>query len=262
MHERIDQHRHDPQGFCQIVHYRIQFRLLFRILCQDPRCLFVDILVGSSYHNPDFFQCHVEGEFIHLGFHLGSCTGGDGLQLTVDVVFGLAFRNEASAVFLDHGNSSGNQVAQVVGQIIVHSLQHHLIGENAVLSEGVFPQQEVLQGVDAVAFDENHRVHHVLALGRFGLGNLFAAQQQPAVTQNLLRQRQVCTHQHGRPNHRMEPDDFLAHQVHVRRPVFVIQFRFIRIAQCGDIVGQRIQPYIDDMLLINWDRNPPVKGRP
>ena len=262
MHERINQDRHDPQGFCQIVHYCIQFRLLFRILSQDPRGLFINIFIRPSYHDPDFFQRHVEGEFIHLGFHLGSRAGGDGLQVAVDVVLGLAFRNKAAAVFLDHGNGSGNQVAQVVGQVVVHSLQHHLIGEDAVLPEGVLPQQEVFQGVDAVALDEDHRIHHVFALGGFGLGNLFAAQQQPAVTQNLLRQRQVCTHQHGRPDHRMEPDDFLAHQVHVRRPVFVIQFRFIRIAQCGDVVGQRIQPYIDDMLFIDRNRNPPVKGGP
>ena len=62
----------------------------------------------------------------------------------------------------------------------------------------------------------------------------------------------------------MEPDDILADQVQVCGPQLLILFGAVAVcivADTGDVVGQRIQPYIDDMLGIEGHRNPQVKGR-
>ena len=32
------------------------------------------------------------------------------------------------------------------------------------------------------------------------------------------------------------------------------------VSQCGNIVGQRVKPYVNDVLVVDWHRNPPVKG--
>ena len=52
-------------------------------------------------------------------------------------------------------------------------------------------------------------------------------------------------------------------QMQVCRPVFLEQFAAVAvavIAKTGDIVGQCIQPYIDNMLRIKVNRNAPFEG--
>ena len=60
----------------------------------------------------------------------------------------------------------------------------------------------------------------------------------------------------------MEANDFLADEMHVRRPVFVEERIVIRtIAQRGNVVGKRVQPDIDHVLRIKVHRNAPFEGR-
>ena len=54
--------------------------------------------------------------------------------------------------------------------------------------------------------------------GQLGLAHLLAADQQPAVREDLARQLEAGRHQHRRPDHRVEPQDVLADEVHVGRP--------------------------------------------
>ena len=61
----------------------------------------------------------------------------------------------------------------------------------------------------------------------------------------------------------METDDVFSDQMQVCRPVFVEQLG--RIAICiitdlGNIVGQSVQPYIDNMLRIKVYRDTPAEG--
>ena len=83
------------------------------------------------------------------------------------------------------------------------------------------------------------------------------------MSEYLLRQRLAQCHQENRPVDRMEPDDILADQVQVCGPQLLILFGAVAVcivADTGDVVGQRIQPYIDDMLGIEGHRNPPGEG--
>ncbi len=102
--------------------------------------------------------------------------------------------------------------------------------------------KEVAYRVGGVALAQHHGIDHVAE----GLAHLNAVEHQPAVAENLLGQRDVQHLEHDRPDYRMEADDLLAHDVLVGRPVLFKQRRvFGRIAQGGNVVGQRVQPYID-----------------
>ena len=79
----------------------------------------------------------------------------------------------------------------------------------------------------------------------------------------LLWQGLTQRHQEDRPVNRMETYNILSDQVQVSRPVFLIlltAFSVTVIANTGDIVGQGIQPYINDMLIIKVYRDPPLEG--
>ncbi len=77
---------------------------------------------------------------------------------------------------------------------------------------------------------------------------------------HLARQRQIQRHQHRRPDNRMKPDNFLAHKMDVRRPIFFkIMVFFIAVSQRRDVVGQCVNPNIDHMLRVKIHLNAPVK---
>ena len=149
----------------------VKTRLHCLILCQRPRHSLINVFIGSSNQNPYLLQSHVEFEFIHLGSHLVCGADGDFLQLCIVVhISGAAsrlcqFRNEASVVFLNHADCSGNKISQVVCQVVVQSLQHYLVCEHSVLSEGVFPEEEVFQSIDSVSVNEHNRIDYILTLG-------------------------------------------------------------------------------------------------
>ncbi len=58
----------------------------------------------------------------------------------------------------------------------------------------------------------------------------------------------------------MEADDFLAYQMDIGWPELLELLRIIQITNRSQVVGKGIEPYIDNMLVINRHRNTPVKG--
>ena len=92
------------------------------------------------------------------------------------------------------------------------------------------------------------------------LGHLALAHQQPRVAEHLLGQGLAQRHQEDRPVNRVETDDVLADQVHVRRPealVVLVMVAVRIIAAEGDIVGQRVQPDVDHMTGVKVHRDAP-----
>ena len=63
---------------------------------------------------------------------------------------------------------------------------------------------------------------------------------------DMLGQRQLHAHEHGRPDDRVEAHDLLADKMHVRRPVLVhVVIPVVHIAQRRHVVKQRVHPDID-----------------
>ena len=61
----------------------------------------------------------------------------------------------------------------------------------------------------------------------------------------------------------MEADNIFTDQMKVCRPVFLkllIAVSVTIISNTGDIIGQRVKPYIGNVLRIKADRNSPLKG--
>ena len=97
----------------------------------------------------------------------------------------------------------------------------------------------------------------------FGLTHLTVALQKPWMSEYLFRKRQIQCHQKDRPVNGMETDDILTDQVQVCGPQLLVLLGAVAVcivADTGDVVGQRIQPYIDNMLGIESHRDTPGEG--
>ena len=127
----------------------------------------------------------------------------------------------------------------------------------AVLAERHLAQEEIAQLVDAVGVGQRERVDHVADR----LRHLLAAVEQEAVGEDAPRHRDAGRHQEGRPVDRVEAHDVLADDVQVGRPV-APEFRAVGVgkADAGDVVGQRVDPDIHDVLGIAGHPDAPVEG--
>src|SRR5262249_20877085 len=110
----------------------------------------------------------------------------------------------------------------------------------------------------AKALGKHHRVDDIAD----ALRHLLAPAKQEAVAVDLLGKLDPRRHQEGRPIDGMEADDVLADQVDVRRPVAAPKFGIVRIAEAGDVVGQRVEPDIHYMAVASRHWDAPVKARP
>ena len=161
-------------------------------------------------------------------------------------------------ILLDHRDGPADQVAQVVRQVRVHPGQEGLIGIVTVGAEGHLPHQVIAQRIHAVPCDNGFRINYI----PLGLAHPVRAEQQPAVAEYLLRQGQAQGVQHDGPVDCMEPHDLFAHQMNVRRPVFPEQLVVFRaVAQCGNVVAERVDPDVYGMLLVKVHRHAPLHAR-
>ena len=243
------------QCLAQVVEHALQTGLVGLILGQSPGSGLVDILVGALDHGKDLHQGLRNGQVIHVCSDLAQQLIDHGLQLRVDGLGASGLVDRAAEVFLAHGNGAAEQVAQVVGQVAVDAVDQGLVGEHAVVAKGNLTQQEVADGVHAVAVTQDHRVHNVA----HRLGHLAAVHQQPAVAKHALGQRQIQSHQHGGPQDGVEAQDLLAHHVQVGGPeLVVIVVGLVAVAQRGDIVAQRIDPDIHGVLGVKGNGDAPL----
>ena len=89
---------------------------------------------------------------------------------------------------------------------------------------------------------------------------LCSKSSQPWATIDL-RQRQSGGHQKCRPVDAVEAGDLLADEVQVGRPEF-LEFGLVcgiiaAVAEGGDVVGQRVEPDVDDVLLVAGNGDAP-----
>ena len=164
MHVRLDQYRDYSESLCKVSHYSIKLCFLCLVFSEHPRCLFINVFIGTSDEYPYLLKRHVELELIHFLRHSVSCRSSKSYEFVVDLISCSCSRNDSSAVLLDHADRSGEQVAEVVCQVEVHSFQHYFICEDAVLSECVLTEQEILECVNAVAVYQYYRIDYILSL--------------------------------------------------------------------------------------------------
>ena len=239
------------QRAAQVEQHLVEPRPVGLVLGQHPGRGLVDVLVGALHQLKDVGQRGGHIQRLHVGVHAGGQVGHQAGQRFVDG----RVLHRAAEVFLTHRDRAGEQVAQVVGQVGVDAVDQRFVGERAVVAERHFAQQEVAHGVHAVAVAQLDGVDDVAL--RFA--HLAAAQQQPAVAEHFLGQRQVQRHQHGGPDDGMEAQNLLAHHVQVGGPELVIVVvGVVAVTQRRDIVGKRVDPHIDRVLGVERHRDAPA----
>ena len=195
---------------------------------------------------------------VHL--FLNSCrqTECDCLQFVIKRFRCGRRRNNAAEILLGHGNRAVDQIAEHICQIRVNALADQLVGEYTVIRERHLVQNVVADGIHTEQANQIVRIDNVAER----LGHLAVADQQPRMTEYLLRQRLAERHQEDRPVDGVEADDILADQVHISRPELLVVLIVVAVrivAAEGDIVGKRIQPNINNMARVKVYRNAPAE---
>ena len=156
-----------------MVQHALQTGLVGLVFGQRPGSGLVDVLVGALDDRKDLHQGLRDGQAVHVGRDLGGQLVDHGLQLGVDGFGTGHIVHGAAEVLLAHGDGAAEQVAQIVRQIAVDAGDQGFVGEHAIVAEGNLTQQEVADGIHAVAVAQDHRVHHIA----HGLGHLAAVHQ-------------------------------------------------------------------------------------
>ena len=258
-HKRPRQHGDKPHAFGQHVHHIGKPAALRFILAQHPRLRQVDIFIAFADHLPDLRQRLRELQPVHLRLHGGGQRGAVRAQRLVHR--GVNVRRprgqRAVEIFFDHRHRAGHKVAQIIGKVGVHAGQEGLVGIIAVRAEGHFTQQVIAQRVRAVARHDGLRIDDVA----LGFAHFIVGEQQPAVGEDLLGQGQPQRVEHDGPIDGVEAHDLLTHQMHVRRPIFAEKPVVRRIvAQCGNIIGQRVDPHIHNVSGVKIHRHAPCEA--
>ena len=167
--------------------------------------------------------------------------------------------HNAAKVLVAHGNGTVYQISQSICQIGIGSLRNQLPGCVSVIIKGHFMNQIV---TDSIYAEEIHQIIHIDNIS-LGFTHLAAAHQKPGMSEHLLRQRLAQRHQENRPVNRMETDNILSNQMQVCGPVLFILLGAVAvriISDSGNIVCQRIQPYINYVFVIKIHWDSPFKG--
>ena len=163
-------------------------------------------------------------------------------------------------IFVAHGDRALHKVSERVGKVRIDPLDKQFPGDDTVVLVRHLMQHEITDSIHAEEINEIVGINDVA----FGFAHLLAALQEPRMSEDLLRKRFTERHQENRPVNGMEADDILADEVQIRRPFLFIKIRAVPIgviSDAGDIVAQRIKPYIDNMARVKVHRNAPLEAR-
>ena len=174
----------------------------------------VDVAVGGADHFPDLGQGAVELLAVHVGAQCRKEVRDRSQQVFVVGRKRLRLGHLTLAVLGNHRQHALGQIAELVGQVVVHAPDHGLVREVAVIAEGDFAQQEVAHLVETVLLDQLSGHDHVAQ----GLGDLLALVGPPAVGVDPLGRCDAGGHQKGRPVDGVEAQDILADHVNIGRP--------------------------------------------
>ena len=235
--------------------------LLRLVLAERPGHRLVDILVGAAEDEEELVEGVGDAEVLHARLHLLSCARDDGFQLLVDGLRNARVAHDAVKVFARHGEGAAHEVAQCVGKVGIDALGDELPGDGAVAFIGHLVEHEVTHGVHAEHGSKVVRIDDVAA----GLAHLLAALQEPGVGKDVVGQRLAERHQKDGPVDGMEAGDVLADDVQLFgiAPKFVVEGRAAVgvVAEPRDIVGESVQPHIDDVAAVEIDGDAPLESR-
>src|SRR5437899_2473780 len=155
------------------------------------------------------------------------------------------------------------QVSVVVGQVGVEAVNQPRPAEVPVLAKRNLAQEEVPHGVDAYLKRcpgrRSQFTRHPAGVDHVPqrLAALLPLPCNAAVDEALPRRIQPGRDQHRRPEQRVKAVDVFADEVMAGRPPAAELRLVIAKAHSRDVVGQRIEPDVDDMGGVIGDRDAP-----
>ncbi len=260
------QRGHNSQRFRGRVEHSSQSRAAVFILlfAQRPRFVLHDIFVNRRHQCPRRFQRTRKLELVKQHSKLA-----DGLpRRRGDGIIGASprscvrwIRHLALEISSNHGQRATSQITEPVCQVRVVALHQRVEGKRSILPKHNLAQQKIAQRIRTQHVEDGLGAHDVAAR----LRHLVFFKQQPAVSHNRFRHRQPRGHEKSRPIHAVESNDLFSDHLHIGRPVFLERLLRPRmgrtISDGGDVIRQRIQPHIDNVLGIVGHRDAPRKSR-
>ena len=235
--------------------------LLRLVLAERPGHRLVDVLVGAAEDEEELVEGVGDAEVLHARLHLFSRACDDGFELLIDGLRNARVAHNAVKILARHGEGAAHEIAKRVGKVGIDALGDELPGDGAVAFVGHLVEHEVTHGVHAEHGGKVVRIDDVAA--RFA--HLFAALQEPGVGKDVVGKRLAERHQEDGPVDGMEAGDVFSDDVQLfgMTPEFVVEGRAAVgvVPEPRDVVGEGVQPHIDDVAAVEIDGDAPLKSR-
>ena len=213
--------RADADGLEQVADDVRELAGALRVLGHGPGRGVLDVVVGGVHElHHGVLGAHVV-EALHARGVAVVDARGHAAQHAVLLAPALGTLGRGAVEVLGaHVERAGDEVAPAVGQVGVVDLLHALEGDGGVLAVGDVGHEVVAVALHAEQVDDVARGDGVAAglAHLLGLAGLGVAHREEAVGKDVLGQGLADGHEHGRPDHAVEADDVLAHDMRLRRP--------------------------------------------
>ena len=244
--DRVHGQRHQAQTGGQAVEDRVQTGSLRLVLGELPGRFLFDELVEAPHEFPDRVEGRGDVEVGVLLRRLRDHRLALGRDRGQSLTLRSSLRDGSVAVLADHADRAADEVAQLVGELVVVARPQTLEADVAVLAERHLAHEVVPQRLGADFFDDREGIEDVAA----GLAHLLAADEQVAVDELAGGQVVAGAHEQGRPDDRVELEDVLGEEVE-RRPVARREvLARARVRERREVVDERVDPDVDDLLVV------------
>ena len=172
------------------------------------------------------------------------------LEIIVKRVGGCGGKYRLVKILVLHIESTLYKVTKRIYKVGIVSCKHAFPSDRAVGCVGHFGKGVIAHAVNADVLGELICVNNVA----LGLGHLIRAEIEPRMTEYLFGQGQIKCHKENGPIDGVEADDVLTYNVNVGGPILTEMLALLLVglvgivADGGDVVGERIKPYVSYVL--------------
>ena len=160
-------------------------------------------------------------------------------------------RLAGDGVLLAEGGEALDEVAEIVGELVVIGVLKLLPGEIGVGKGVNVAKEEVAEGVQTVAVQDLYRINDVAE----ALAHLLTAGEDVTVRNQAPRQGQAEAEQDGGPGDGVEAENVFADKLSGGGPK--IGDGLVGIAENGEVVGEGVHPDIHHLGVVTGNGNTP-----
>ena len=231
------------------------------VLCKRPRSGLVNVLVGAAEHLKQSLKSICDVVIVHRSCQRFVRLLASGFELIIKSIGSGGSGNDLAKILLFHVERALNKVAEVVDEVHIVSLDNRFVGDRTVGCEGHFGKGIVANTVYAKVLGKLVGMNDVA----LGFGHLVHTKVEPRMTEYLLRERHIESHEEDGPIDGVEAKNILTDNVYVSRPILFEVFGLLVktlvgvITESGNVVGQRVEPNVNYVLVVKVNGNTPFE---